>query len=220
MQGSSGSGYQKIGCEKKHYAEVTRSGRPPAGAEPPDDFPPQDPKVSPICQAALTPYLGSPNADATRLERRVIWPTPQQWQAGRRWYACAVLERNPGDEAASWTGSRAGVLRDGLGTLRRCLTGEPLDDATRVVPCTQPHRSEAVEGVIPLGSHADPVPSYKAMMNQREAGHRADGSLVDDCGAVPRFPFAGLGAEEREISVVPLDVPRLRSLCQPPLAKL
>ncbi len=138
------------------------SDRPPAGF--PDDFPPSATSISPTCRAEMTTYLGGPDVEATRLEHRVLWPTEGQWSAGERWFACAILERGPDNNAAKRTGSLAGALSSGLGALRKCYAGEPLDEPTRVVPCDQPHRSEAVPGVVELGSHTDPAPSYGTMM--------------------------------------------------------
>jgi hypothetical protein len=156
--------YRPVGCEAEHQAEVVMSDRTPAGF--PDDYPPVSTPVAPTCREAMRSYLAGPDVEATRLEHRVLWPTSDQWNAGERWYACAVLERDPENKAAVRTGSLAGALREGLGALRKCYAGEPLDEPTRVVPCEQPHRSEAVPGVVSLGSHTDPPPSYEVMIER------------------------------------------------------
>ncbi|OKI15400.1 hypothetical protein A6A25_13855 [Saccharothrix sp. CB00851] len=156
--------FQPVGCEHAHEAEVVLADHLPPGF--PADFPPVPTTVSPTCRDAMGTYLGGPDAEATRLEHRVLWPTREQWTAGERWFACALLERGPDNKAARRTGSVRGALADGLGELRRCYAGEPLDEPTRVVPCDQPHRSEAVPGVVELGSHTDPAPDYGTMMDR------------------------------------------------------
>ena len=155
--------FQPVGCEREHRAEVVLSDHLPAGF--PADFPPVGTTISPTCRDAVAAYLAGPDAEATRLEHRVLWPTREQWAAGERWFACAMLERGPDNKAATRTGSLRGALSAGLGALRRCYAGEPLDEPTRVVPCDQPHRSEAVPGVVRLGSHTDPAPSHRTMMD-------------------------------------------------------
>ncbi|MER5268801.1 septum formation family protein [Actinosynnema sp. NPDC002837] len=154
--------FQPVGCEREHQAEVALSDHLPTGF--PAGYPPVGTTISPTCRDAMAAYLGGPDAEATRLEHRVLWPTPEQWAAGERWFACAMLERGPDNKAATRTGSVKGALAAGLGALRRCYAGEPLDEPTRVVPCDQPHRSEAVPGVVRLGSHTDPAPGYGTMM--------------------------------------------------------
>lgn len=156
--------YQLIGCEAEHQAEVIMSDHLPADF--PAEYPPSSTPVAPTCRTEMARYLGSPDVPATRLEHRVLWPTAEQWNSGERWFACAILERDPDNKAAKRTGSLAGALSAGLGSLRKCYTEDPLDDGTRVVSCDQPHRSEATPGVIPLGSHTDPAPSYDESMKK------------------------------------------------------
>ncbi|QFU89340.1 hypothetical protein YIM_20805 [Amycolatopsis sp. YIM 10] len=156
--------FRKIGCEAEHQAEVIMSDHLPPGFA--ADYPPSTTPVAPTCRAEMARYLGSQDVPATRLEHRVLWPTAEEWTSGARWFACAIMERDPENKAAKRTGSLAGALSAGLGSLRKCYTEDPLAEGTRVVGCDQPHRSEATPRVIPLGSHTDPAPAYEESMKK------------------------------------------------------
>jgi hypothetical protein len=117
------------------------------------------------CAAALPAYLKSPDADASRLQAATAGPS--RGKDGNRWFACLVFERAPDGEPRRRTGSLAGALAGGLGAFQKCLVGEPLEDGpARIVPCDRPHRSEAVPGVLVLGSPTDPPPSLREMTSR------------------------------------------------------
>ena len=155
---------RQLGCDQPHPYEVTTTGPLPAGKYPP----PVKTKVRPLCHAALPAYLGSADADASRLETLAFWPTSEQWKAGGHWYACLVTERGTDNEPTHRTGPLAGALAHGLGAFQRCIVKEPISSGPlRVVPCDRPHRSEAVPGVMRLGSPTSPPPSpTKAMLDR------------------------------------------------------
>ncbi|WP_433872916.1 septum formation family protein [Saccharopolyspora sp. CA-218241] len=157
---------QQVGCETEHQYEVVLSRRMPP--EVGDAYPPPlDTAVSPVCRGALPEYVGSPDAPASRLEALSTWSDQQEWDRGDRWFACLVVERGPDNEPLPRTGSLAGALTGGLGSFRRCYVDEPLADGpTRVVPCSRPHRSEAVPGVLDLGSPDEPAPGIDAMLDR------------------------------------------------------
>ena len=159
-------GVAKIGCDRPHEYEVTRSGRLPANVS--SKYPPPvSTMVRPICRSALPTYLRSADADASRLETVSFWPTQAQWNNGDRWFACLLTERGIDNEPVRRTGSLAGALANGLGAFQRCQVDKPLaDGALRVVPCDRPHRSEAVPGVLVLGTPTDPPPDPTDMVER------------------------------------------------------
>jgi hypothetical protein len=159
-------GVAKVGCDRPHEYEVMLSDE--LQADVPDSYPPPVKTLArPTCRATLPTYLGSPDADASRLETVAFWPTQEQWNIGDRWFACLVIERGPDNRPIRRTGTLAGVLTGGLGVFQRCLAGEPIsNDPTRVVPCEQPHRSEAVPGVLVLGSPTEPALSIGVMADR------------------------------------------------------
>jgi hypothetical protein len=214
--------YRAADCAAEHQAEVIYSNLPPADLS--DEYPLSNAAVSPTCRAVMRDYLGSSDVEASRIEHRVLWPEKDQWTRGDRWFACALLERDPENRAAKRSGSLAGALHNGLGSLRKCYAQEPLDEPTQVVPCHQPHRSEAVAGVIPLGSHTDPAPSLQTMIDRsldrcvqpvsaylKDAQHPnaaprsilpdpqywASGATVAVCYAVSTVPVTGTMGSDR-----------------------
>ncbi|GIG68292.1 septum formation family protein [Phytomonospora endophytica] len=148
----------------------------------------------PVCTAALPVFLGSPDAEASRLETLSYLAGEAEWKAGNRWFACLIAERGPDDKPVPRTGTLAGALAAGLGELRRCLVDEPATkDATVTVPCDRPHRSEAVPGVLVLGSPADPAPGIPEMADR----------AVDHCEA----RVAAYLGDEREGVTAAADLP-------------
>lgn len=129
-----------------------------------DEYLPDVTVYRPTCTAAMPVFLGSADAEASRLETFTYLSSEAEWEAGNRWFACLITERSPEDKPVTRTGSLAGALAAGLGDLRLCLVDEPVsEDATVTVPCDRPHRSEAVPGVLVLGSPDDPAPSIGEM---------------------------------------------------------
>jgi hypothetical protein len=103
--------------------------------------------------------VGSTDADASRLREFVYWPSQPAWNAGQRWVLCAAVEIGPDDRPIARTGSLQGVLREGLGRFQTCSATPPSQGKLQVVPCTEPHRGEAVPGVLVLGAPTDPPTS-------------------------------------------------------------
>lgn len=77
--------------------------------------------------------------------------------SGERWYACLVTARGGDNKPVKQPGKLAAALARGLGRFQECRAGEPLKESpVHVVPCSGPHRSEAVPGVLTLGKATDP----------------------------------------------------------------
>ena len=151
------TGFTVVDCAQPHELEVYRFD--PLPLEGADTYPTAAtllPRFEPRCRAELIDYLSSPDADASRLREFVYWPSRQGWDAGERWVLCAVVEIGPDDQPIRRAGGLRGVLRDGLGEFQACTTGPPSQGPLRVVRCAEPHRGEAVPGVLVLGSPTDP----------------------------------------------------------------
>lgn len=176
-----------VDCATEHEYQVMLSQEFPPEA---DEYLPDVTIYRPTCTAALPVFLGSPDAEASRLETLTYLSSEAEWEAGNRWFACLVTERSPEDEPAPRTGTLEGALAGGLGELRKCLVDEPVSEgATVTVPCDRPHRSEAVPGVLVLGSPKDPAPDLGAMAEL----------AVDHCEAkVAEY----LGGEREGVSAV------------------
>lgn len=146
-----------VDCARPHEIEVYRFDLLP------DDFPRTYPTAAtllpqfePRCRADLLGYLGSQDADASRLREFVYWPSRQDWTSGQRWVLCAAVEIGPDDQPVRRTGALGGALRDGLGEFQACSVAPPSEGMLRVVPCAEPHQGEAVSGVLVLGAPTDP----------------------------------------------------------------
>lgn len=153
----SAAGFTVVDCARPHEFEVYRFTALPT------DFPAAYPtpagllpKFEPQCRAGLTGYVGSPDVDASRLREFVYWPSAQSWNAGQRWTLCAAVEIGPDDRPLRRTGALNGALRGGLGQFQSCTEEPPSEGTLRVVPCDEPHRGEAVPGVLVLGAPTDP----------------------------------------------------------------
>lgn len=180
-----------VACDRPHHHEVMLSAELPADLR--ATYPPATASLKPWCTIALTGYLASPDAEATRLEEVVRVPSRTQWDGGERWYACTVAERGPDNYPVRRTGPVAGVLAGGLGPFQRCLVGDPLDDPLQVVPCTRPHLSEAVPGVLTLGAPGDPVPDIETLFREKIIPHCQKAVAAYLGGDRPDVTFSGLG---------------------------
>lgn len=150
--------FRVVDCAEPHELEVFRVAELPADL--PGGYPTPEvllPRLEPQCRAALPPYVGSADVDASRLREFVYWPSRQSWNSGQRWALCAVVEISPDDQPLPRTGALRGALRNGLGALQACSKDSPSQGALRVVPCTEPHRGEAVPDVLTLGAPTDPA---------------------------------------------------------------
>lgn len=146
----------KVSCDRPHQFEVTTSAN--FTPDVPAAYPPDVKHLaSPACRTAFPAYVGSPDADASTLETRAYWPGEREWNEGARWYACLVMVRGGDNIAAEHPGRLAAVLAHGLGRFQECREGVPLEESPiHVVPCSGPHRSEAVPGVLPIDPSTDP----------------------------------------------------------------
>ncbi len=150
--------FEVIDCALPHELEAYHVALLPSDF--PDAYPTAAtllPRFEPQCRALLPGYLGSPDVDASRLRGYVYWPSPQDWSDGQRWGLCAVGEAGPEDQPLLRTGRLSGALRDGLGQFQACSKEPPSAATLRVVPCSEPHRGEAVPGgVLVLGAPSEP----------------------------------------------------------------
>jgi hypothetical protein len=166
-----GNGLEEISCDRPHEYEVTLSGDLPPEAR--NSYPPSsEPTIGPTCWSSRSEYLGSPDADATRLDSSVLWPTQEQWDAGDRWFACVVSDPGTDEAPDQRTGSVADALADGLGTFQECFVDEPEPGGpNQVTSCDEPHRSEAVPGVLALGDPSGPPPDVVQVVADRAVPH-------------------------------------------------
>ncbi|HEY2723264.1 MAG TPA: septum formation family protein [Pseudonocardiaceae bacterium] len=163
--------FAAVDCNQPHELEAFHFTALPVDF--PQRYPTPDtllPRFEPQCRAELPGYLGSADADASRLREFVYWPSQPGWNAGQRWVLCAVVEIGPDDRPIARTGSLQGVLRDGLGRFQTCSATPPSQGNLQVVPCTEPHRGEAVPGVLVLGDPTSP-PISAAQANARADPH-------------------------------------------------
>ena len=121
----------------------------------------------PPCRQALTEYLGSGDADATRLRVWAFWPNEQGWKDGQRWRLCTVVEVSPDEKPLARKGSVKGILgSNGFTTFQNCTQGSPSkDQEIKIIACNSAaHLAEAVPaGVVSLGKSTDPAPSTEQM---------------------------------------------------------
>jgi hypothetical protein len=150
-----------VECGQPHDAEVTAVGELTG-------LPAQYPQerdlrraALPPCRAALAEYVGSLDADATRLQVRAFWPNQESWAAGKRWRVCAVVELTPDAKLVTRTGSVKGLLAAaGFATFQLCSADSPsAQQQLTLTSCGEKHLAEAVPGVLPLGQPTDPTPS-------------------------------------------------------------
>ncbi|PSL55242.1 putative regulator of septum formation [Saccharothrix carnea] len=168
------TGLEVLDCKTGHEAEVTEVGELDGlGGEYPGD---RDLRRAalPACRAALTAYLGSADHDATRLRAHAFWPSRDGWAKGDRWRVCTVVELKPdGTRVRRETSAKDLLKAAGFGTVQLCATtspGEAKDPG--ITTCDQPHKAEAVPGVLALGSPQDPAPSLE-QVNAKAAEHCA-----------------------------------------------
>ncbi|MGH3922688.1 MAG: septum formation family protein, partial [Pseudonocardiaceae bacterium] len=150
------------------------------------------PRFEPQCRARLPDYLGSPDVDASRLREYVYWPSPQGWNEGQRWVLCAVGEAGADDQPLPRTGALSGALRDGLGQFQACSKDPPSVATLRVVPCSEPHRGEAIPGgVLVLGAPSEPpVTAERANAAADPYCRRAAAAFLGDSAARPGVRYS------------------------------
>ncbi|WP_275423807.1 septum formation family protein [Virgisporangium ochraceum] len=186
------TGTGAVTCDRPHHFEIMASGDLPADLR--AAYPPPVGPLRPGCTVALTRYLGSVDAEASRLEALIMFPTRDGWTAGERWYACLVADRGPDSGWVHRTGNLGGALVGGLGAFQRCLVGEPITDPEGVVDCDQPHRSEAVPGVLVLGGPTDPPPpDFQRLLIDRVLPHCDAAVATYLGGGRPGVRSGGLG---------------------------
>ena len=184
------TGLEVLDCSAEHEAEVIEVGLLDGlGAEYPND---RDLRRSalPACRAALTAYLGSPDHDATRLRAHAFWPSRDGWAKGDRWRVCTAVELKPdGTRARRKTSAKDLLKAAGFGTVQLCATASPGEakDAG-ITACDQPHKAEAVPGVLALGNPWDPAPSVD-QVNAKAAEHCAK-AVTNYVGAAREDVFA------------------------------
>lgn len=144
----------EVPCTKPHKYEAVELGTLPRTM--PKAWPTDvSHVVGPRCYRALPTYTGSEDADATRLTVAVAWPPEPDWKKGERWWSCLTYDVSD----KPLTGSVRGLLGAGMDDgLVACLVGGPADPGpARYVPCSRPHRSQAVD-TVSLGRQGSPPP--------------------------------------------------------------
>jgi hypothetical protein len=179
-------------CDTPHDIEITRTAQLPPGL--PAGYPDEPAMLRaalPPCRAALRDYLGSPDADATRLQAWAFWPDRDRWAQGDRWLLCTVTELGPDGRPVSRTGSVRGALAgDGFRDFQLCTVGPPSrEQQLRTVGCAQPHLGEALPGVLTLGAATDPLPDQRALgAAARDHCTRALAAYLGTSGRSDVFP--------------------------------
>lgn len=184
------TGLEVLDCQAEHEAEVTAVGV----LEGLGDGYPGDRDVRraalPGCRAALTAYLGSADHDATRLQAHAFWPSRDGWARGDRWRVCTVVELKPdGSRVRRKTSAKDLLKAAGFGTVQLCATSSPGEAKDPgITACDQPHKAEAVPGVLALGDPHDPAPSVE-QVNAKAAEHCAK-AVTNYVGAPREDVFA------------------------------
>lgn len=149
-------------CTESHEAEVMSVGELTGLPTTYPDTQALRKAALPPCRQTLNEYLGSPEADSTRLRVWAFWPNEQGWKDGQRWRLCTVVEISPDEKPLARKGSVKDALKgDGFSTFQTCTQGSPSkDQEVKVVACNTAHLAEAVPaGVVSLGRSTDPAPS-------------------------------------------------------------
>lgn len=155
-----------INCPDSHEAEVMSIGELSGMPSTYPDAQVLRKAALPPCRQVLTDYLGSADADSTRLRVWAFWPNEQGWKDGQRWRLCTVVEISPEEKPLPRKGSVKGILaQNGFTTFQTCTSGSPSKDAeVKVTQCNTAHLAEAVPaGVVALGKSTDPAPSKEQM---------------------------------------------------------
>lgn len=157
----SGDDPSPVDCAQPHTVEIIMAGT--FGGAMPDEPPERAAvfeAVFPTCRAESAQYLGDDHSDMTTLAAWLLWPGPDEWKQGARWYRCGVAELGPEGQAHQRTGSVRGALADGgIHEFRLCTKDAPSSSLPNPVSCEAPHRSEAI-AVLPVGGGpSDPPPT-------------------------------------------------------------
>jgi hypothetical protein len=132
-----GADLTPIDCARPHTVEIIAAGRFDAslpGARPADATVYQ--AALPACRVETGSYLGNGQYDASTIGAYLLWPGPQEWVAGQRWYFCGVAQL-----AADGTP----VTRDG--TARGALAGDSLYAAQLCSSAKAPVRRRGAHGL-------------------------------------------------------------------------
>ncbi len=155
-----------LDCAGSHEAEVMSVGELSGLSSAYPDTQALRKAALPPCRSVLSEYLGSADADSTRLRVWAFWPNEQGWKDGQRWRLCTVVEIGPDEKPLVRKGSVKGILgQNGFTKFQTCTSGSPSKDAEiKMAACTTAHLAEAVpSGVVSLGKSTDPAPSKEQM---------------------------------------------------------
>ncbi|APU17962.1 MULTISPECIES: septum formation family protein [Actinoalloteichus] len=155
--------FRSVDCAEPHTMEVA------AITELPGDLPrmrPEDDEMlrltSVECAEPVADYVGSGDINATRLHPWTVWPSQDGWARDERWLVCGLAELGTDLVPTGRTGSvRDALVGEPFYDFQACLPDSPTEATElRYVPCDEPHRAEALPGVLPLpGRPNDPMPS-------------------------------------------------------------
>ncbi|AOS66105.1 septum formation family protein [Actinoalloteichus hymeniacidonis] len=157
--------FQSIDCAEPHTLEVASI------AELPAELPrsrPEDAEMLRLtetaCAEPIADFVGSGDINATRLHPWTVWPSEEGWAKDERWLLCGVAELGVDLVPVSRTGSvRDALVGEPFYDFQACLPDSPIEATTlQYVPCAEPHRAEALPGVLPLpGGPNDPMPTVE-----------------------------------------------------------
>ncbi|MBB5922711.1 hypothetical protein FHR81_003768 [Actinoalloteichus hoggarensis] len=154
--------FRPVDCAEPHTMEIAAVGELSA------DLPrmrPEDDEMLRLttqeCAEPVADYVGSGDIDATRLHPWTVWPSQDGWAKDERWLVCGLAELGSDLVPVSRTGSvRDALVGEPFYDFQACLPDSAAEtDELRYVPCDEPHRAEALPGVLPLpGGPNDPMP--------------------------------------------------------------
>jgi hypothetical protein len=166
-----GADLTPIDCARPHTVEIIAAGRFDAslpGARPADATVYQ--AALPACRVETGSYLGNGQYDASTIGAYLLWPGPQEWVAGQRWYFCGVAQLAADGTPVTRDGTARGALAgDSLYAAQLCSSARPQYAVVVRTACDGPHAAEAI-GTVPMGDPTAPVPGDDAFSAAAGAG--------------------------------------------------
>lgn len=149
--------YAPVPCESAHGLETMHVGTLTGSHASRERPPTVDSAARAECDREVSKALGG-DWRSGRLTLDVLFPTPQAWQGGARWFRCDVAEIRSVDDWAvvTRTGSLTGGLRRGSALAHQCFNPQLTENFSRprlaagdlqgmeAVPCTTGHHAEFV----------------------------------------------------------------------------
>ncbi|MFI9640769.1 septum formation family protein [Micromonospora sp. NPDC051925] len=198
------SGWNPVDCAGTHHTETmhvgTLTGAPARQTAPPAAGSPAVRTAHAECDREVRREIGT-DWRAGRLGLTVVFPSPQGWAGGARWFRCELGEVRSIDEPGirPRTGSLRGALADDTDLKLGCFNPKVArDDVQAMTPvsCTARHHAEFV------GVWQAPDVSYAEFQRSGDRTHRGclgliarhtgvpnDGNLKFRAGSIYYHPF-------------------------------